>query len=185
MRIPSHLAGVPLFLLCGSLILGCGSPALGEESVQPSDTGNTYTSEGVEFTWSTEGDILELSISAPTTGWVAVGFDPSTAMKDGDIIIGYIETGEIFLRDDFGDGYTSHSSDQDLGGTDDVNIISGEEAAGITHISFSIPLGSDDEFDKFLQSGETFKVMLAYGPDDADNYNGYHSWVETFEITMD
>ena len=141
--------------------------------------------EDVEFTWSTEGDLLEMSITAPTTGWVAVGFDPSTAMKDGDIIIGYIENGDIFLRDDFGDGYTSHSSDEDLGGTDDVNIISGEEVAGKTQISFSIPLGSNDEFDKFLESGETFKVMLAYGPDDADNYNGYHSWVETFEITID
>jgi len=185
MRIPNRLAGLPLFVLCGSLVLGCGSPALGEEPLQTAEEGNTYTNEDVEFTWSTEGDLLEMSITAPTTGWVAVGFDPSTAMKDGDIIIGYIENGEIFLRDDFGDGYTSHSSDEDLGGSDDVIIISGEEVAGKTQISFSIPLGSDDEFDKFLESGETFKVMLAYGPDDADNYNGHHSWVETFEITIE
>ena len=185
MNIPNRLANVPLILLVGSLILGCGSPAHGEEPLQPADMGNTYTKEDVEFTWSTEGDILEMSITAPTTGWVSVGFEPETAMKNADIIIGYIENGEIFLRDDFGDGYTTHSSDEDLGGTDDVNIISGEEAAGITQISFSIPLGSDDEFDKFLESGKTFKVLLAYGPDDADNYNGYHTWVETFEITID
>ncbi len=147
--------------------------------------GNTYTKEDVEFTWSTEGDLLEMSIAAPTTGWVAVGFEPEAAMKNADIIIGYIENGEIFLRDDFGDGYTSHSSDESLGGSDDVSIISGEEDAGITQISFSIPLGSDDEFDKFLESGGTFKVLLAYGSDDADDYNGMHSWVETFEITID
>lgn len=185
MRFPNRLAGVPFIILSVLLILGCGSPALGEEPLHTAEEGNIYTNEDVEFTWSTEGDLLEISIAAPTTGWVAVGFDPSTAMKDGDIIIGYIENGEIFLRDDFGDGYTTHSSDEDLGGTDDVNIISGEEVAGITQISFSIPLGSNDEFDKFLESGKTVKVMLAYGPDDADNYNGHHSWVKTFEISID
>jgi len=185
MKIPNRLSDMPLYALLGSLILGCGSPAMGDEPLQPEDMGNTYTKEDVEFTWSTEGDILEMSIAAPTTGWVAVGFEPEAAMKNADIIIGYIENGEIFLRDDFGDGYTTHSSDEDLGGTDNVNIISGEETAGRTQISFSIPLRSNDEFDKFLESGKTFKVLLAYGPDDADNYNGYHSWVETFEIAID
>ncbi len=166
MKIPYPPTQVHKYILCALFVLGCGSPALGEEPVQSSESGTTFVSDGVEFSLSTNDTVLEISISAPTTGWVAVGFEPTRAMKDADIVIGYIENGEIFLRDDFGDGFTTHTSDVELGGSDDVTVISGEESSGNTQILFSITLGSNDEFDKFLEVGKTVKVLLAYGPDD-------------------
>ena len=184
MKVPNPRIGVHLSVLCLTLALGCGSPAHGEEPAQSSESGNTYISDGVEFSWAANATNLEIDITAPTTGWLAVGFEPTRAMKDADMVIGYIENGDVFLRDDFGDGFTSHTSDIELGGTDDVIVISGEESAGSTHILFSIPLGSSDEYDKFLEVGATVKVLLAYGPDDADNYSGYHSWAETLEIII-
>ncbi len=143
------------------------------------------TVDGFTLRWATvEGNNLAVQLNGPTTGWVAVGFEPTAAMKDADIIIGYVEDGTLFLRDDFGDGHISHSPDTELGGTDDVTGISGTEEGQITSISFSIPLDSGDGYDRQLTPGSTVKVILAYGPDGADDFEGYHAWAETVEVEL-
>ena len=45
---------------------------------------------------------LNIQVTAQTTGWVAVGFDPSSKIKDANILIGYVAADGAFLRDDFG-----------------------------------------------------------------------------------
>ena len=35
--------------------------------------------------WQVDGDTLKLHIAAPTTGWLAVGFEPTRKMKDANI----------------------------------------------------------------------------------------------------
>jgi len=180
--------GVPLLLICTVLILGCGSEASGEEPGGQSETEGTSTSslsiDGFQIIWSVRESNLEITASAPTTGWIAVGFEPTAAMKDADIVIGYVEGGEVFLRDDWGDNYTSHKADIDLGGTDDVTAVSGYEESGFTGITFSIPLSSGDEYDHILEEGGTYTIILAYGANDADDFEGYHEWAETLEIEL-
>ncbi|MEN8208688.1 MAG: DOMON domain-containing protein [Candidatus Fermentibacteria bacterium] len=182
------IQGAPLLLFCAVLILGCGSEASGEEPEgQPETEGLSSASiriDDFQMTWSVEESNLEISASAPTTGWVAVGFEPSAAMKDADIVIGYVAGGEVYLRDDWGDNYTSHKADIDLGGTDDVTAVSGYEDGGFTGITFSIPLSSGDQYDHVLEEGGTYTVILAYGSNDADDFDGLHEWVETVEIEL-
>ncbi len=182
------IQGVPLLLICTVLILGCGSEASGEESGgQPETEGNTNSSLSIDefqIIWSVRESNLDITASAPTTGWIAIGFEPSAAMKDADILIGYVSGGEVFIRDDWGDNYTSHKPDIDLGGTDDVTIISGNEENGFTEIIFTIPLSSGDQYDHALEAGGTYTVILAYGSNDADDFEGHHEWVETVEIEL-
>ena len=33
--------------------------------------------KGIKFSWKVSGDYLDVILSAPTNGWVSVGFDPS------------------------------------------------------------------------------------------------------------
>jgi hypothetical protein len=129
--------------------------------------------------------MLTVSMVAPTTGWVAVGFDPTAAMKDANLIIGYVtagDDGELFIRDDWGNGHTSHVADVDEGGSSDVTNAEGSEVDGITTVSFSIPLDSGDEFDVPLNTGEEHKVLFAYGHDNADDFTSYHSWAKLLEV---
>ena len=115
-------------MIAASLVLmtGCGAEAgSGSESTQQSAAAENVLEESLELTvedvllsMETDGTLLTVSISAPTTGWVAVGFDPSAAMKDANIIIAYVADGEVFLRDDWGSGHTSHEADTEMGGTE-------------------------------------------------------------------
>jgi hypothetical protein len=175
---------VPLLALLTVLVLGCGSEASGDEVVQTGEGISSATIEDFQLEWAVENDTVTVTATAPTTGWIAVGFDPSAAMKDANIIIGYVNGNELFISDDFGDGHISHSPDTELGGTSNVTGISGTEQNGTTSISFSIPMDSEDPHDTALIQGSTHKVIVAYGPDGADDFQGYHAWAETIELEL-
>lgn len=124
------------------------------------------SSAGITLQWKVSGDSLEVILAAPSAGWVAVGFDPSSMMQDANLIIGYVNDGTVVVRDDFGTWFTSHESDEALGGTNDVTIRGGKESDDGTEISFVMPLDSGDRYDKSLQAGKSYSVLLAYGKDD-------------------
>ncbi|MBT3755928.1 MAG: DOMON domain-containing protein [Candidatus Cloacimonetes bacterium] len=132
------------------------------------------TVEGIELQWRTDDEYLYVNVSAPTTGWVAVGFDPTNQMADANIIIGYVDDGgDLFIRDDFGTSPTSHASDESLGGVNNITQEYGMEENDMTKLHFRIPLNSGDMYDKVLVPGNSYNIILAYGS--ADNFTGFHT----------
>lgn len=157
------LAGV----ICG-LIGICGAA-----SVQGAEYDHEMEAKGTTFAWKIDGDTLHAKVSAKTKGWVAVGFNPSSKMKDANYILGYIKDGEVEVVDHFGDKATGHSADEKLGGTSDVTVVGGSEEGGVTTIEFSIPMNSPDKYDSVLSKDGDTVVLLAYGPD-RDSFKPRH-----------
>lgn len=154
-------------------------------SVEVLEGFQSVTQSGVNFQWQVDGDSLNVQVSAKTTGWVAVGFDPSNMMQDANIIIGYVSDGEAFVRDDYGVGKVKHGADADNGGTDDVANVSGTEEDGVTTLRFTIPLDSGDSTDRPLTEGNKYKVIVAHGPDGKDDFGSYHANTRgSTEITL-
>jgi len=153
----------------------------------PAPAGDGFSSgsaAGVTVQWKIEGEMINIRISAKTTGWVAVGFDPSRMMRDANIIIGYVSDGQVFLSDDYGTGNTQHGPDVKNGGTNNLSNIQGEEVDGVTTLSFTMPLDSGDSLDKVLAAGEQHKIIVAHGPNGADNFGTYHASRGSFEATL-
>ncbi len=125
--------------------------------------GEWKSADAEEFSleWMVDGDDLNVIVSSTTEGWIAVGFDPTNKMKDANIIIGYVDDGEVTIEDHFGNRQISHRSDEALGGTDDIMNIDGSEIEGVTELSFTIPLDSGDPNDRVLVEGQTYKVIFA------------------------
>jgi len=143
------------------------------------------TEAGITMRWKTDTDNLYVIMSAQTTGWVSVGFDPSANNhKDSDIIIGYVAEGIPYAQDNYGTGAFVHEADTLLGGTNDVTNITGSEESGVTQISFTIPLDSGDPYDRKLVPGETYKVILAHGFDGADDFTSKHLRTAIVTITL-
>lgn len=173
-------------LLIGAVLVpgaGCGDPT------GPSDTPdgwNEYTLEGFTFEWLVEDSTASLRVrmTAPTTGWVAVGFDPSSFMNGANLILGYVEGGTPRVRDDFGTGLTSHEDDTVLGGTADAEALDGSESSGETLVEFRIPLDSGDEYDKVLTEGSSVTVIFARGAYGADDFTSQHVWAQSATLEI-
>ena len=144
----------------------------------------TVTAMDMELSWRVVGPDLEVKVSAPTTGWVAVGFDPSRMMRDANILIGYVSGTATVVTDQFGASTVTHRPDTDLGGTEDITVLGGTEAAGRTELHFTIPLDSGDDRDRPLVPGQEYRVILAYGENGADDLESYHKGRTGLTITL-
>ncbi len=125
---------------------------------------NKVEVKGIVFQWRVNNGMLDVIVSAPTKGWIGVGFDPSFIMKGADYIIGYIKDNTIYMQDNYGTGLVKHKPVVELGGTDVITNKNGKQKDNITMLSFSIPLAAKDKYHKNLKKGK-HKIVLAYSKD--------------------
>jgi hypothetical protein len=167
-----------IILLTGVLLYtGCAGGSEPEQELNEQGYWEISKS-GITLQWKVDGSDLDVILSAPTTGWVAVGFDPSSRMQGANIILGKVETGTPIVRDDFGSAPTDHTEDV----ITNVTVNGGTEVDGITTVSFSIPLDSGDSNDKPLAEGESYRVLLSYGS--SDDFDQKHSTRTSVSITI-
>ncbi len=164
------------------LAAGCGDDPAGPSG----EDWQSYTTGDVVFEWRIEedGTVLHVRLEAPTTGWVAVGFEPTVLMKDANLIIGYSENDSEYIRDDFGTNVTSHEADLSLGGTSDVTLLGGGQVGNRTNMEFSIPMASGDAYDVVLTQGTTHTIILAYGPSGGDDFTSAHQFAEAVSLEL-
>lgn len=139
----------------------------------------------VTLWWRNDAQFLYLAMEAQTTGWVAVGLDPTNRMEGANFIFGAVVGGEARIWDAYGTAPIgpNHPPDEDLGGTNDIVAYAGVEEGGVTRFEAQIPLDSGDDFDKPLQSGNTYSVITALGA--SDDFNARHSSRASGEIMLD
>ncbi len=139
----------------------------------------------VTIWWRNDATSLYLAMEASTTGWVAVGLDPTDRMQGANFILGLVVEGEAQIWDAYGTAPTgnTHPPDEELGGTNDVVAYAGVEEGGVTRFEVQIPLDSGDEFDRPLEPGGTYPVIAAVGPSDV--FDVRHSSRAGGSITLD
>jgi len=125
---------------------------------------NTYGD--YEISWASDEEYIYVGLKVKTTGWVAVGIQPGSLMKNADMVLGSVEDGEAAVYDHFSTGnFGPHLPDTELGGTDDILEFGGEEAAAYTTIEFKRALNTGDKYDHPLLKGVN-KIIWSYGSDD-------------------
>jgi len=91
---------LPILCLAVLAFSGCGSDngGTGTDDGLDGDGFKTETAGGVTLKWKVEASSLLVKVSASTTGWVAVGFGPTSRMQNANIIIGYVSGGMCSFR---------------------------------------------------------------------------------------
>lgn len=174
----NRLVGMPLTIVALVVIAlgsGCGEQAPEQPVKQEplpqaelGDYGRGIAAGEMRFLWRLQQDSIDIKLSAPTKGWVGVGFNPETPenMKGANFIIGYVKDGTARAFDHFGTTKNKHKDDEDLEGRTDLSNLSGTEQEGTTVLEFTIPLDSGDPKDRPI-SREENHVLLAYGRSDS------------------
>ena len=135
-----------------------------------------------EIYWSSDTQYVYIAVKAKTTGWVAVGIQPGSRMKNADVILGFVKDGEAHVLDLFSTGdFGPHPPDTELGGTFDIIDFGGKEADGYTIIEFKRALDTGDQYDNKLSNGNN-KIIWSYGT--VDEYTRQHTNRGYGEITL-
>jgi len=118
------------------------------------------------ISWWSDTQYVYIGVRVETNGWVAVGIQTGSKMKDADMVFGFVEDGHVEIYDLFSTGdFGPHPPDTELGGTDDILEFGGSEADGFTTIEFKRALDTGDEFDIPLSQGVN-RIIWAYGSSD-------------------
>ena len=158
--------------------------AAGDQAAPQIDLSQFHQLEGpVNFFWKIDGDRLHVRLSAATTGWVGIGFNPVHRMQGANFVLGMVVQGKVMVTDDFGSGSFNHKPDSSLGGKNDIKDISGREENGVTQIGFSIPLDSGDSKDTILTPEGDAIILLAHGTDQ-DSLRDIHSYRGKFKVNL-
>ncbi len=163
------------------------APAIGysiDGAIGATEYAHSTEVAGVEVYWANDATYLRVGLVSPGTGYVAIGFDPVRQMEGANMILGYVQDGNAYLRDDFGTEATAHMADVDGGGVDNILSAAGAEWTDQTVIEFIIPLDSGDPMDKPLVPGNTYTILVAYH-DLIDGFTTRHSRRGTGEIRLD
>ena len=181
-KVPARRIVVGVLVL---LVVAAGAYAGGQPEVSVDDDGmKSVEADGLAFEWRIDDDEIEVTISAPTTGWVSVGFNPERRMAGATYVIGYVDGDEVHVRHDYGNAPTAHRSVVDLGGTSRIRPTGGREANGRTEISFRLPLDPGDEFYAPIVPGSENTIIWAYGSDGAKSFTAYHERRGSFTVEL-
>jgi hypothetical protein len=136
-------------------------------SIQAQQKGfKTTTVNGMTFQWRFDKDHLQCRATAPTKGWVAIGFHTKDELRGTNLIMGAVEQGYVTIDDRFIVKPGDHQSIIELGGSEAVVQRTGKEENGTTSISFSIPVSVNDKFHHNLVEGKEYYVLMAFSQED-------------------
>ncbi len=143
----------------------------------------SFDAEDMNVSWTVDGDKIHVKLSAPTEGWVAIGFDPEDAMQGADIAIGAVKKGKVRIEDHFGNRKRGHSPDDKLGGGNNIMDPQGMEENGVTTISFTRALSAGDKYDKTIETGKLYRIMVAYGSG-RDSFSAGHKFRGVYDVNF-
>jgi hypothetical protein len=139
--------------------------------------------ENIVFEWKLADETIHIRLAAKTEGWVGIGFNPSSRMKDANFIIGYVKEGNVKVTDHYGTTERQHEKDTKLGGQINIADIAGKEENGVTEITFSIPLNSEGPKDRPIWTGKDNTVLLAYGAG-RDSFRAKHQFKTALKVNL-
>jgi len=121
--------------------------------------------------WKITGHRIYIAMSAQTTGWVAVGFDPIVVADNADLVFGWVDDwGKVFIVDAHSQGaYGPYPPDAKLGGTNDILNYAGSEHEGMSTLEFSRYLDTGDDHDSAILPRGGNKIIWMYGS--VDDYH--------------
>ena len=131
----------------------------------------------MDFFWQfdPEGEELHIRLESPGSGWLAVGFEPSTRMQDAKMVLAGFQDDVFVLEEHIGTAPTSHEQIEESY----IEDYAGEHEEDLTVAEFVLPLTGDTRYE--LQSGEVYEVIFAYHDED-DNFLLRHSQRTSAEV---
>lgn len=127
---------------------------------------------GMTFAYELEDDLIHIELTAPTQGWVGVGFNHENSIVGSDLLLFRVKNGKSEGLDMKVKGIGDPVEDKNLGDQVSFLDLAGAETNSKTTVRFSRSLVTGERSDFALQEGASFWLILAYSMHDDF---GHHS----------
>lgn len=144
----------------------------------------SVTSRGIKLEWRILQSFIEFRITAPTNGWIGVGFQRVEGdASDYDIVVGTVPfQGTAEIIDGFGSFANGFTDDIEQGGMDNIAESRGIIGQNERTIIFTRLLNTGDTFDMSLNPLGQYSVYLAYS--NSENFGVGYSVISRVSITL-
>ena len=127
---------------------------------------------GMTLSYRLLAEEIELQLTAPTTGWVGVGFNSRNSIVKSDLYLLRVKEGKVEGLDLYVVGAGNPREDTELGGTNSLILLEGLEKNSTTQVNLRLPFPSGDKFDYLHHQDKEFWLILAYSvSDDFDHHS--------------
>ena len=133
---------------------------------------------GMTVQWQHEHSFVRFALSAPTHGWLAIGFNENSDLSGTYLIMARVRDGFVQITEHKVLQPGKYLPVMELGGKAMIFDCQGQETADSTIISFCIPTGLYGACQKDLSSGLPYHFTMAYSR--SDDFQ-HHSVMRTSE----
>ncbi len=121
---------------------------------------------GMFIEWEYRKERVFFTISAPTGGWVCLGFNDKNDIVNTNLILCCVKSGNLEIADHHTIGMGNHQPTEKLGGIVAFQDATGSEKDGKTSVSFSMPIEAADKFHYALREGTKCWFICAFSAED-------------------
>ena len=116
----------------------------------------------MKVSWNYQQDRIFFEISAPTDGWVAIGFNAGSDLTGAYLLMGRVVAGEVEVVEYVTLSPGDYRPITTMGEQSQVAGIRGMGNAMTTQLRFSIPIQTSHAFRKDLSEGAQFTMTMAF-----------------------
>ncbi len=116
--------------------------------------------------WKYEDNSIYFEMTAPTEGWIAIGFNPDAGITGTYLLMGRVVNGKAEVVEHYTVSPGNYKAINILGDAIAVQDVSGEENSNSTTIRFSLPMETDGKYQRNMIADTPYQMLLAYSRDD-------------------
>lgn len=141
----------------------------------------TVDDDGVSFNWHHQAGRLRGTLSAPTTGWIAVGFNEISTLRNTWFVIASVAEVPIRVEEHIA-LIPDHRNVVDLGISPSVSHVSGFLGQGRSKLDFSLPHQLPKRPLLRLEPNSATYLMLAWSHE--PDFSHHSAWRRHYEIAL-
>jgi DOMON domain len=126
----------------------------------------SITKNGMKVSWEYKNQRIYFEMTAPTNGWVAIGFNNSDNTAGNYLLMGNVVGSQSSVMEHYTISAGNYKSFTDLKVNISVFDVVGIETQQVTKIRFSLPTAPSNKYTKDLEQGQEYTLLMAYSQQD-------------------
>ena len=156
---------IVIILLITKIGLACQAQQIMKDSNPKVVNQKEVHKNGMVVRWHYQGNRILIEMSAPTNGWVTVGFNDQDRIKGAYLLMGRVLNKQAEVVEHYTIAPGNYHHIEALGVKPAVQQVFSEQKDGKTTLKFSLPIEAASKYQKSLKAGQSYIMILAYSSD--------------------